>query len=136
MKKTLIVFLFLPLILYGGFITVRHFWRGELMPEKKVCTRWGNSSFDEKKFKAGTDTDRANMTCDLLKNKSRFLGLDRAEIRSQLGTHTGHYFSEMYPAYMIETATDRSQDSWQIVFFIDKDEKISDVAVHKNCCDR
>ena len=60
------------------------------------------------------------MTCSLLKNQKQYIGKDTLKIKKSFGNYTGHYFSEMYPAYIIETAKTKEQDTWQIVFFIDR----------------
>ena len=114
----------------------KHFWYGDLMGEKTVCERWGEQALDVKKFKlAGEGSSlRAKMTCSLIKNKKKFLGKDSGEIRKLFGAYDGHYFSDMIPTYLIEIASKKGQDSWQIVFAIDRHEKISDIFVHKNCC--
>ncbi len=117
-------------------IKTMHFWYGDLMGEKKVCERWGEQALDVKKFKlAGEDSSlRAKMTCSLIKNKQKFIGKNIGEIRKLFGSYDGHYFIDLSPAYLIEIASKREQDSWQIVFLIDRHEKISDIFVHRNCC--
>ncbi len=115
-----------------------HFWRGELMSLKTVCERWGEESLDIAKFKLSEDNEpvRAKMTCSLLKNQKKYIGIDSGEIRKIFGDPTGHYFSDMFPAYIIESAKTREKDSWQIVFLINRKEQISKIVVHKNCCYR
>ena len=110
---------------------------GETMSIQKVCKRWGKTPFDLEKFKSASNNEfiRAQMACSLLKKQKQFRGKDRVEIRSIFGDYDGHYFSDMFPTYMIEIAKKRGEDSWQIVFLIDRKEKISEIIVHKNCCD-
>ena len=57
------------------------------------------------------------MTCSLLKNQKKYIGKDTLKIRQLFGNYTGHYFSGMYPTYIIETAKTKDQNTWQIVFF-------------------
>lgn len=137
-------------VIYGSVITfsltlsfyvmAKHFWRGEVMSQKKVCQRWGHKKFDVLKFKnAKSDKDesvRAEMACSLLKSQKKFIGKPSYEIQKILGESTGYYFSDYYPSYMIDSAQKKGQDSWQIVFLIDRKRYISEVVVHKNCCDR
>lgn len=52
------------------------------------------------------------------------------------GVYSGHYFKDVIPAYLIESAKNTDQDTWQIVFLSDKNYKIAKIIVHKNCCDR
>ena len=74
------------------------------------------------------------MACSLLKTQDDHVGLHRLEVRPLFGNPTGYYITEFIPAYMIETAKTMSEDSWQIVFLIDRDGKVSRIVVHKNCC--
>lgn len=124
------------ILLVLSFSFAKSFWRGEVMAENQVSKRWGVSEFDGNKFKAGGEKERAQMAYSLLQNKKKFIGKDRSAIRQELGDFDGYYFSEMYPAYMIEMAKDNVSDSWQIVFLIDRKGLIKDIIVHKNCCER
>ncbi len=139
MKKSILVII--AVFLCFSQVQAKHFWQGELMSVKKACKKWGAASLDVSKFKAAEgnkneESIRAKMTCSLLKNQKKYIGKDTLKIRKLFGNYTGHYFSEMYPAYIIETAKTKEQDTWQIVFFIDNRRKISKIVVHKNCCDR
>ena len=136
MKKTFLIFIICSLVSFGIFAATKHFWRGEIMPLDKVCAKWGKDPFDIIKFKNGTEKERSQMTCSLIKNYKTFIGKDRAEIRKTFGDFDGFYFSDMFPAYMIETAKAHGEDSWQIVFMLNKKEAVSDIVVHKNCCDK
>ena len=110
----------------------------EYMSLKKVCRRWGDRPFDEAKFKAAAEdrTIRAKMTCSLLKNQKQYIGLDSLEIRKRLGDYSGYFFSESFPVYIINKATEKDRNVWQILFFVDGDHKVSEIVVHKNCCYR
>ena len=131
-------FFFLPLLLLPiMYVKAKHFWRGETMSQKKVCEKWGQVPLDIAKFKVSEDQEsiRASMACALLKNQKHYIGKDIREIQKLFGSYSGHYFSDMIPTYLIETAQKRGEDTWQIVFLIDRHEKISQIIVHKNCCD-
>lgn len=104
------------------------------MSLSKVCSRWGIEDFEIKKFKNGSKNERAKMACSLLKQSKNFVGIDRGDVRKEFGDPDGFYFSGIYPAYMIETARNDREDSWQIGFILDRHEKVSDIVVHKNCC--
>jgi hypothetical protein len=137
MNKILMRVVFLFVLLNTATpVQARHFWRGELMPQSQVAKRWGTDAFDETRFKNAKAPERAKMAAELLANQKLYIGIDRADIRKRLGGFDGHYFSDMFPTYMIERAKDRDQDSWQIVFLLDREERISEIVVHKNCCDR
>ena len=135
MNRNIKLSLTIIFVLYTGFVMAKTLWRGEIMPLKKVCSKWGESQFEISKFKSGSETIRAQMACSLIKNEKLFFGKDRSEIRSSLGTYDGFYFTDMFPAYMIQSGKSHEEDSWQIVFFLDNKEKIKEIAVHKNCCD-
>lgn len=117
-------------------LAARSLWRGETMKSEKVCQKWGSTEFDVNKFKTGNENLRASMSCSLLKKESDYIGKDRSEIRQLFGDHDGFYFSDMFPAYMIQSGQNSSEDSWQVVFLLDRNEKVSDIIVHKNCCNR
>ena len=114
-----------------------HLWGGELMSLNKVCKRWREAPFSAEKFKSDGRYGplRAQMACSLIKNQKQYIGMDSAEIRKLLGDYSGHYFNEAFPTYIIERAKERGQDSWQLVFLIDRQWRISRIVVHKNCCD-
>ncbi|MCY4321235.1 MAG: hypothetical protein OXC37_02355 [Bdellovibrionaceae bacterium] len=128
------------IISLSSCVQAKHFWRGDLMSIKKVCKKWGNNILDVSKFKsvAGNKDEeaiRAKMTCSLIKNQKQYIGKNTLEIRKSFGNYTGHYFSDIYPTYIIQTAKTNKQNTWQIVFFIDRKRKVSKIVVHKNCCD-
>ena len=137
MKKSILAVI---TVLFFSYVQAKHFWRGELMNIKKVCKKWGKAPLDVLKFKSAENSKneeaiRAKMTCSLIKNQKQYIGKNTLEIRKLFGSYTGHYFSEMYPAYIIETAKTKKQNTWQVVFFIDRKRKVSKIVVHKNCCD-
>ncbi|MDE0152098.1 MAG: hypothetical protein OXK80_06375 [Bdellovibrionales bacterium] len=115
-----------------------HFWRGETMSVEGVCEKWGETPFDLSKFKESGSNEfiRAKMACSLLKNQNKYYGIERHKIREIFGAYSGHYFKDVIPAYLIESAKTKDQDTWQIVFLSDKNYKIARIIVHKNCCDR
>jgi hypothetical protein len=136
MKKLSITLVAIFICLSGGFVAAKHFWRGETMPKSQVAKKWGQGSFDLQKFKNGDEKTRAAMAFAILQNQKQFIGKDRAQIRVELGDFDGFYFSDMFPAYMIESGSTQAEDSWQLVFLLDRNEKVSEVIVHKNCCER
>jgi len=75
--------------------------RGETLSTKEVRKRRGEKALDETAFRSGSTLDRATMAASLLKNKKRFVGLDRAKVRDRLGEFSGFYISGMYPKYLI-----------------------------------
>ena len=129
---------FLPLVFLPiMYVKAKHFWRGETMNQKKVCEKWGQTPLDIAKFKVSEDQEsvRASMACALLKNQKHYIGKDIREIQQLFGSYSGHYFIDMSPAYIIGPTHIEDPNTWQIVFLIDRHEKISQIIVHKNCCD-
>ena len=136
MKKLIAIVIFILGALLFVYVQTKSFWKGEFMSLRKVCKKWGEHSLDIAKFKSASEDEsiRAKMSCSLLKNQKDYIGKDRSEIRNLFGTYSGYYFSGMFPTYLIEKAKTKNQDSWQIVFLINRKEKISKIVVHKNCC--
>jgi len=71
-----------------------------------------------------------------LTQKNPYIGKPITAVRDSLGGPDGYYFSDIYPAYIINEPKNKGDDVWQIVFLIDKTRNISEVIVHKNCCNR
>lgn len=117
--------------IFGAAVFASNPWLGKTMSKEEIKKRWGVAEFDAEKFKGGDQELRAKMTYSLI-TSGALKGLTAKEIREKLGDFSGHYFSEAYPTYMISEAKD---ESWQIVFLIDKNRKTKGVIVHKNCCD-
>ena len=134
--KRIVLLISITTVFSAGFVLAKQLWRGKLMTTTEVCKKWGEKEFDAKAFKNATPDLRASMTCSLLKNQKPFIGKDISEIREILGDHDGYYFSDMYPAYLIQVGKNHTEESWQIVFMIDKDDDIKEIVVHKNCCDK
>lgn len=132
MKNWLILAL---LCLFATTLSAKHFWRGSVLSPSEVSKKWGEAHFESKKFKEGDEKARASMAYSLLKNKKDFLGKPVGEIRQQLGAADGFYFSDVFPAYMIQRGQRSGEDSWQIVFLLNDDRRVNDIIVHKNCCD-
>lgn len=134
--KNKITFVFAILFLVSGFAMASKLVgvRGETIDEVSARKKWGSSTYSGEAFKKGSLSERASMAASLLAEKSKFIGLDRLEIRRRLGDFSGYYFSGMYPTYLIQETSDTSSEAWQIVFLIDNSGKIVDVVIHKNCC--
>lgn len=134
MKSKWYVLLSLPIVLTAAVVSGSHPWLGKSLPAEEAKKRWGSEQFDETKFKNADQKTRAKMAYSVLKAKN-LIGLSASEVRSRLGTFDGHYFSESYPTYLIQTAEKAGEESWQLVFILDKDRKTKEVIIHKNCCD-
>lgn len=134
MKFKAIIFSMIAIFAGAAWVYASHPWLGKTLSPDQVQRRWGQEAFDEVKFKNGDQGQRAKMAFSLMTSK-KMLGMKAVEIRDRLGRFDGHYFSESYPTYLIQTATKKGEESWQIVFLIDKERKTKEVIVHKNCCE-
>ncbi len=106
------------------------------MSISEVCQRWGDLPLDVAVFRSAEDDEpaRAAMACPLLKNQDDYVGMHVLEIGSLFGDSTGYFFSERQPAYLIEIGKTKAEDSWQIIFLHNRDGKVTEIVVHKNCC--
>ena len=109
----------------------------EFMDTNEVCQRWGERPLDVPAFKAAVHDEkvRGNMACSLLRNQKDYIGKDPGEIRNSFGFPDGYYVSDYYDAYIIESAETIEQDSWQILFLVNRTGNVSEIVVHRNCCD-
>jgi hypothetical protein len=118
-------------LIFSCIAGAKHFWRGQTMPLDKVTQTWGAELFDSKKFRDGDIAVRAKMASALLRSNP-FKGKTPEEVRSELGNWDGYYFSDMFPAYIIQDGRTQSGGTWQIVFLLDRKQRVSEVIVHKN----
>ena len=102
----------------------------------EVCQHWGERPLEISAFRAAKEdeTARAAMVCSLINDQNAYVGMRRSEIESLFGNFTGYHYTELHPTYLIQIAKTKGQDSWQVVFIIDHEGKVSEVVVHKNCC--
>lgn len=130
----LFLFFFCAGVGLAGFASMSSLVRGETLSQSQVEKKWGQREFHEKSFREASLAERASMAASLLSKKKDFLGKKAPEIRTQLGDFSGHYFSESYPTYLIQKGSEKSPESWQLIFLIDRQDKVRDIVVHKNCC--
>lgn len=136
MKKTIIVLFSLLVIGFSLFVIAgQPIWRGETISAKQTEEKWGKQPLNVGAFRSGSMKDRAQMASALLAQKEKYKGKFVTEIREVFGSPDGFYFSDVFPAYMIQRAKNHKEDSWQIVFLLDNERKVKDIVVHKNCCD-
>lgn len=129
----MLFFIFAVIFSIAVWLYAERPWLGKTMTAHQVKQRWGSSAFDEVKFKTADPQQRARMAYSLM-TSSRLRGLDSIEIRERLGDFGGYFLSESYPTYLIQIAEEKSEESWQIVFLINRARKTKEVIVHKNCC--
>lgn len=132
---------FCLLLVFGGaafsfLVPIWHLVSPDYLSTCEVCQRWGEQPLDIAAFRSAEEDEatRAAMACSLLRTQDDYVGMHRLEIRPLFGDPDGYYYTEIQPAYLIETAKTMGEDSWQIVFLIDRDRNVRKVVVHKNCC--
>ena len=132
----------LPLFAAGALLSkqaawdLRHLLSPDYLSVSEVCRRWGEQPLDISVFRSSEEdtSTRAAMACALLRDQDDYIGWHQLEIRALFGNHTGYYVTEVVPTYLIEAGETKTQDSWQIVFLLERERTVSKVVVHKNCC--
>lgn len=116
--------------------TIWHRSSSDYLSVQEVCHRWGEQPFDTAAFRSAEEdkSGRAAMACSLLRTQDDYVGMDPPEIGQLFGNFSGYHYTELHPTYLIEVADTREQDTWQIVFLLDRDRKVFKIVVHKNCC--
>lgn len=134
MKTASLLFILSVVLTCGSFSMAKHFWRGQTISGNKIEEKWPDQKkFEAQSFRNGDSKVRSKMTKALASSK-QFIGKSVSEIRAELGAWDGYYFSDAFPAYIIQDGRAEHTDTWQIVFLLDKNEKVSEIIVHKNCC--
>jgi hypothetical protein len=105
----------------------------EFMDLQKANQVFGSNKVDLKKFISGDFRERGGQAAAICRDKS-FIGKSVAEIRNILGKSDGYFWTDHIPAYIIGNGNLKDGSRWQIVFLINEDKKISEVKIHKNCC--
>jgi hypothetical protein len=108
--------------------------RGETLSFEAAKKKFGTLDYSSESFKRAGLEQRSKMAASIVQQKSNFIGLDRTTIRKRLGDYSGFYVSGMYPTYLIQETSETINEAWQLVFLIDINGKVSDVIIHKNCC--
>ncbi len=104
------------------------------MSIEQARKKFGSQPLEPEKFKKGDRKTRGEMAADLVQKRS-LIGKPLKSIQQLLGAPDGYFENKGIPAYIISPETNK-RDTWQLVFFPDKDWKMVDeVKIHKNCCD-
>ena len=111
------------------------FWKGKTMTATEVKKKWGSERIDYKKFKMSTYEIKSKMAFLILTDK-KLINKTYEEIREIFGPNDGYYFTDTTPAYIVQIGKDASEDTWQLVFKMNNDYKVSEVIMHKNCCEQ
>jgi hypothetical protein len=135
MRRKLVIAFVSVLLFSATALCIQHFWRGKTMSVSEAEKRWGAIPFDAAKFKDADLKTRASMAASLKKKEQDFKGKNVEEIRKELGPTSGFYFSDVYPTYLIQTGKTNKEETWQIVFLLNKERRAESIIIHKNCCD-
>ena len=130
-----IIFILLGFSFLSCFIYAQSFWGGKTMSAQEVKVKWGNIPFDSQKFISGSYEEKAKMSYSIMQDK-QFIGKSVSEIRKIFGPQEGFYFVDTFPAYIIQRGKNHSEETWQIVFRLNRKSKVRDVIMHKNCCEK
>jgi hypothetical protein len=105
------------------------------MSADEAAKKWGRIEFDASKFRTGDEKTRASMAASLQKHEKDFRGKSVLEISDMLGPSDGFYFTDVYPAYLIQEGETHKDETWQVVFLLNNERRVAKVIIHKNCCD-
>jgi hypothetical protein len=100
--------------------------------------KWGNQKFDAEKYKNGDEKTKASMIADLVESKI-LIGTSVSDLTTLLGRKNGYFFDESYPAFIFIVGSPPkkieknsfNEDTWQIVCLLNKDQKVSEVLIHR-----
>ena len=97
---------------------------------------WTSRPLDIAVFRSSEEemSTRAAKACTFLKSQNDYIGMHQLEIRPLFGDHASYFDTEFVTAYLMEVAETEAPDSWQVVFPLNRDRKLADVVVPKNCC--
>jgi hypothetical protein len=139
LKLALSALLVLTTLSFGSALAAEKLWRGSIMNAESAAKRWGSAEFDSAKFKSGDVKIRATMAAalqkQLLKKEGQFIGKTATEVRDLLGPFSGFYQTDAYPTYLIEVGKSHAEETWQVVFLLDRDRRVKSMMIHKNCCE-
>jgi hypothetical protein len=104
------------------------------MTATQAQKKFGARPYEPEAFKKGDRKLKGEMAADLILKKA-FVGKPLKSVPELLGSPDGYFENKGLPAYII-SADPAKGDTWQVVFFPDKDWKtVEEVKIHKNCCD-
>lgn len=125
----------LSLVTFASLTVAQGFWFGKEMTAKSAERKWGHQEFSASVFKTAEMTVRAQMAASLVQKKKQYIGKPLKDIRKELGSYDGYYFTDMIPAYFISRGVEKGEETWQIVFIPDEKYQVKDIIIHRNCCD-
>src|SRR5205823_1673275 len=125
---SVLTFCFLAL---AGTKTYLEHWT--YMNVSDASKRWGNKTFSPESFMKGSIEERAAEAADLVK-KQTLVGKTADEVVQMLGPTSGYFWSDHFPTYFVEEGWSKKKDSWQLIFLLNSDDKVTEIKIHKNCC--
>lgn len=125
--------MFITLSLLG--IAAYSYMNHKNMSASDVKSKWGDQKADYKKFKESTYENKAKMAYSIMTDKS-LIGKSYEEIREIFGDNDGYYFSDTIPTYIVQRGKNNTEETWQLVFRMDKSYNVKEIFMHKNCCDK
>ncbi len=109
------------------------YWDSKTMTPEKVKLNWGSQKADLKKFKDSSYDDKSKMAYSIMTDKS-LIGKTYEEIREIFGPNDGYFFNDTIPTYIVKDGKNKTEETWQLVFRMDKRYKVKEIFMHKNCC--
>lgn len=133
-KKKILLLVALSLIIAGSLIAKNYksfFYKGTFISAKEAEKRWGKTDINLDKWKTATITERAKMVSSIVANKKDFVGKTNLEIKQIFGNYDSYYINDPVPAYTIQENSPAGGERWDLVFLIDKNNKVFDIKIHR-----
>jgi hypothetical protein len=107
----------------------------KILSASEVKAKWGDQKVDYKKFKESSYEVKSKMAYSIMTDKT-LIGKSYEEIRGLFGENDGYYFSDTIPTYIVQRGKSNLEETWQLVFRMDKKYNVKEIFMHKNCCDK
>ncbi len=133
-RKKFLILIVLSLIVTGSLIAKNYkniFYKGHFISAKEAEKRWGKINIELEKWKTANIADRAKMASSIVINKKNFIGKTNLEIKQIFGDYDSYYINDPVPAYTIQENSPAGGERWDLVFLIDKDNKVFDIKIHR-----
>lgn len=135
MKKWLWFLSISATLIFSFCLYAQSFWGGKTMSSNEVKAKWGSEKYDAKKFKEGTYDMKAKMAYSIMTDKN-LIKKSFEEVKELFGPNEGFYFVDTYPTYIVQRGQNHNEETWQLVFRMDRDFRVRDIIMHKNCCEK
>jgi hypothetical protein len=118
--------------LFASSVKSGIFYRGTFLKTEEVKKKWGDKKTDVELWKKGMAEQRAGMAYDIMINKKLYIGKKNVEIKNIFGKWDSYYINDSVPSYVIQESKSEKEECWELVFKIDQDGRVFDIAVHRN----